>query len=129
MQKTFIRQLALVIVLGMAFSGCCLVLYGIVSSVMQSTWPPLEKSARWISMVVTLLATIFTALLIYVPRNTRPPMVVSRYFTAPVVIIFGVCGLVYVAWTRALLSEHIVNGFAILGLSGALLRLFPVAEF
>lgn len=95
----------------------------------QSTWPPLEKSAQWMSMLITLLATILTALCVYLRQNPRPPMLVSLYFTAPIVIALGICALGYVAYSRSLLPDHVINGFAILGLCGGLLRLFPVSEF
>ena len=106
----------------MAALGFFLIIYGFVSSKLNSKWPPLEKIANWTSMMATLVAVFFTAISIYFPMNLREPYEIS-YFTAAVVIIGVLCALIYSWKKRMILPIHVINGFAILGLTGALFRL------
>lgn len=117
-----VKQLIELSVNFFAFFGLTLICYGIFSSKLNSKWPPLENIAQWVEMFVTFIAVLFTAISIYFPANPREPDKIS-YFTALVVIIMTLIAIIYSIRKRTVLSIHIVNGFAIIGLSGALFRL------
>ncbi len=103
--------------------GIMLIVYGVVSLVTSSMWAPLEKIAEWIATITTLIAVFFTVVSIYFPINVRKPDPLSLYFTAPIVIIAVFVAVVYTLYSRTVLPVHLVSGFAILGLSGALFRI------
>ena len=83
----------------------------------------LERIARVASQYITLLGTLLTAASVYAAPNTRQPDPFSRYFSAPLVIIAVVLAVVLSAVWLGILPQHVVNGFALLGISGALSRL------
>ncbi len=106
----------------MAAFGFFLVFYGFISLELNSKWPPLEQIVNYIGMILTLIAVLATAISIYFPINLRKPDKIS-YITAAIIII-GIFAVLFYSWkTHTVLSAHVINGFAIIGLSGALFRL------
>src|SRR5574341_749050 len=93
-----------VLYLAIGFVGGLLVLYGAIAEYTGERWGPAERSASFLSAFVTLFGAIVTAGSIYLySPSPRPPWQGSRYFLAPPVI----------------------NGFALIALAGALIRLVP----
>ncbi|HJW86481.1 MAG TPA: hypothetical protein VJ440_07605 [Candidatus Brocadiaceae bacterium] len=108
-----------------AFIGIVLIVYELIALYYASRWPVLDTIAIYISNILTLLGTLFTALSIYFySERPSPPEKISVYFTAPVISIACLGTLVYFLKTGTV-SSHIVNGFALLAIAGALLRVQP----
>jgi hypothetical protein len=110
----------------MGFIGIALIVYGIaVSRIPTSKWSVLESVADSVATYTTLIGTAITAISIYFPSNPRPPEIISIYLTAPIVI-FAVFIVFYLMWFRRLsIPPHVINGFSILAIAGALNRLVP----
>jgi len=124
-----LKQITILSLNCLGFLGIIVISYGVISTLTSSLWPPLEAIANWVSQIITLIATLFIAISIYFPINNRKPDRHSKYITAPSIMICIVIALGYIAKTRNLLSVHIINGFAILALSGALFRLLSYSEW
>jgi hypothetical protein len=103
--------------------GIVLIVYGVVASISKNPYPLLESIANWVALFATLVGVLFTAISIYFPVNSRPPDKLSLYFTSPIVILAIAVALGYAFYTRKLLPPHVLNGFALLGIAGALFRL------
>ena len=88
----------------------------------------LDEAAPWFSTFFTLLATLATACSAYFPPHSRRADIVSRYLTAPLVIIAVILSLLYVSVKKTLLPDHVLNGFALLAIVGALFRMLPFSE-
>jgi hypothetical protein len=110
----------------MGFIGIALIIYGIaVYRMPASKWPVLENIADIVATYTTLIGTAITAISIYFPSNPRSPEIISKYLTAPIVIfaVFIVFGLMLLR--RLPIIPHVINGFSILAIAGALNRLVP----
>ena len=103
--------------------GIVLIAYGVVVVVSGEGYALLDSIANWVALVVTLTSVLISAVSVYFPPTLRPPDTSSLWVTAPLIVIGVVVALLYSVYTRQLLPPHIVNGFALLGISGALLRL------
>lgn len=110
----------------MGFVGIALIIYGIVVYRTPTIkWPVLENVADVVATYTTLIGTALTASSIYFPSNPRPPEIISLYLTAPIVIL-AVLIVFCLMWFRRLpIPPHIINGFSILAIAGALNRLVP----
>jgi len=85
----------------------------------------LEKIASPVSAFVTFLVVTLTACSIYFePAKPTRPDPASKWLVAPIVIAGCIFGLL-VLFTKGSVPDHIVNGFALLGLAGALFRIQP----
>lgn len=114
-----------VLYLAIGFVGGLLVLYGAIAEYTGERWGPAERSASFLSAFVTLFGAIVTAGSIYLySPSPRPPWQGSRYFLAPPVIIGSVVALVSLFRLGAL-PNPVINGFALIALAGALIRLVP----
>ncbi|MBU1319049.1 MAG: hypothetical protein KKH67_07620 [candidate division Zixibacteria bacterium] len=100
-----------------------MIAYGMLSAISDTTYPLLERIADWIALIATLIGVGLTAVVIYMPINVRPPEKLSLYFTAPIVIVGVLIALGYSVLHRKQLPPHVLSGFALLGISGALFRL------
>lgn len=124
LQRGLALQLLEVATNGLEWSGVGFIIYGTIAALTGEPWPPLEKIAGPLSSALTLVGTAMTAASVYVfSPNAPPPELKSTKITAPIVILACIFGLATLAWIE--LSPVIVNGFAILGLAGALFRLRP----
>lgn len=107
------------------FGGCggTFIAYGAISQWTGFKWIPLERVAPQFSSLLALMGCVLTAGSIYWTDNRpRRPEPMS-YIIAPVVILASLLAI----WIALVgqLSIIIVNGFAIVGLAGALLRMQP----
>ena len=127
--KLVMKQLIICSFNGMGFIGLALIADGTYTLITNNKLPGVDYIAPWASLILTLLGTIFTAISIYFPSNTRNSDSHSKYVTAPVTNIMVLLAFGYVVLNQKLLPDRIVNGFAILGLSGALFRLLSYSEW
>ena len=107
----------------LGFSGIMFIIYGVVSRGTGSIWPLLEKWVTPISAFLTILAALITAASIYfyAPR-IHPPEKFSKYISAPLVIASCIIAEIFLI-TSGSIPPVIVNGFALLGISGGLFRI------
>jgi hypothetical protein len=109
----------------LGYAGAALVAYSLIAEV-TVPWLPVERFARTASDILTVVGVIVTAGSIYFPFGPeQEPWRVSRWVTAPLVIMTcvgaGVAAVVYGS-----LPPVLVNGLALVGLSGALQRIVPI---
>ena len=114
----------------MGIVGAALVVYGVIVLFTNTPWPPIEAIADWISSIVTLIATVIVALSVYLPPHHRPPDKHSKLIISPLVVLAVIAVVVLtVVWQGWPPPQQLTNGFAILGLSGALFRMLPFSEW
>jgi hypothetical protein len=107
----------------LGYSGVIFIFYGVASRMTSSVWPVLEKWMNPISAFLTIVATLITAVAIYFYRpDPYPPEKFSKTVSAPLVIMACLGALVYLIVSGDILPI-IVNGFALLGISGGLFRI------
>lgn len=106
------------------FLGIISIAYEILAIFSDSRWPLLDKIALYVSIIATLLGTIATALSVYFYSNgtTSPPERLSVYFTAPAIILSCIVALIFFI-KYGTIPVNIINGFALLAIAGALLRI------
>jgi uncharacterized membrane protein len=110
---------------GFGWLGLILIVYGIVAEITGEKWLPLERIAEPLSSALTIFGTVIVALSIYFfGPSATPPESMSIYVFAPFVIAIS-CGALIVLYRNGTLPIVVVNGFAIIGLAGALLRMQP----
>ena len=107
----------------LGYSRVLFILYGVVSVGTGSVWRPIERWVNPISAFLTLVGTLVTAASVYfyVP-HTDPPERFSIRISAPCVIGATLVAIGSLCYWGAL-PPVIVNGFALLGISGALFRI------
>lgn len=106
----------------LGFAGATLVVYGIGVVLTGETYGPFERYAGITSDILTLVGVLLTAASVYGPPNTRKPDKFSTGISAPIVII-AVLGTLYILlFTTQTVPDHVVKGFALLGLAGGLFR-------
>lgn len=105
--------------------GLSLIGYEIAASLSGERWAFMDVHAPSIGAFLTLVGALFTIVSVYfyTPRTT-PPEWLSVWITAP---ILGAACIVTLAKLIAhgSISANVVNGFAILAISGALFRIQP----
>ena len=107
----------------LGFSGVMFILYGVISRGTGSIWPVLENWVNPVSAFLTLLATLITAASIYFYEPyTHPPERFSKHVSAPLVIASCIIAAIFLIGTGDI-PPVIVNGFALLGISGGLFRI------
>ena len=122
--SSILPDLAWLFTQSLGFCGVLLILYSVLAEY-TTPWPPIEKAATFISSLLTILGTVVTALSIYVPSSSiHVPWPHSRYIVAPAVITAGVIATVFLV-RRKTLPPMLINGFALLAMSGGLKRLLP----
>ena len=112
---------------GFGFLGGFFIVYGSISVATGQFWPPLERIAIPLSSSLTLLGTITTAASVFFYRPTVTPPEPMSFVVAPIVILASLFALAMVWWAG--LPTTVVNGFAIVGMAGALLRIQPNPYF
>ena len=122
-QQLTIWSLNLMGSIGIAFVGI-----GVFSIYNKESIKQIDEFAERLSPLITLAATVITALSIYAPMHRRKPDKISTHFTAPTVAICGVLAMLYMIFWNTLLPINIINGFSILGFAGALFRLLKYTE-
>lgn len=117
-------HLILIVLTSLAFLGILFIVYGAIVATGVQPWPFLERFAEPLSAILTIIGTALTAASIYLfSPHARHPEVASLYIYSPITIVACVLALGSLIWQP--LSAVTVNGFAILGLAGAMLRLYP----
>jgi hypothetical protein len=120
--KSAFKQLLILSINGLGGIGLLLIAYGVVLYYTGEKYRFLESAADATSVVSTLFGTGLTASSVWFPENKRPPDEFSKRIAAPLVIT-GTVFVLYIYIRAVSIPIHIVNGFAVLGLSGALFRL------
>ncbi|PWW00941.1 hypothetical protein DFQ01_11188 [Paenibacillus cellulosilyticus] len=121
-----IREFIEIVLTGVGILGGILVVYGILSeSISDFNWVFLDKHGLIIANWLTVIGVILTALGIYIKPINNPGEVwpLSKYITAPLVIIFSVV-VAYLMSQGKHVPDFVVNGLALLAISGTLIRLF-----
>jgi hypothetical protein len=106
--------------IGVAFIG-----YSMNAELNGHRFPFLEKWGPLLSTFFTLLGTLLTALSIYFYAENSPPNrpePFSLWISAPIVIL-GCLLAMWLLYVRGDLPVMLLNGFAMLGLAGALFRI------
>ncbi len=107
----------------LGFSGVLFILYGVISKCTDSVWPVLEQWINPISAFMTILATLIVAASIYFHKSfAHPPEKFSKYVSAPVVIASCLAAMIFLIMMGDIPSVA-VNGFALIGIAGALFRI------
>ena len=107
------------------FSGIVFIIYGVVSGIAKSPWPPLEEWVVFLSSLLTLVGTVLTASTVYCwSQHPHPPERFSRLVSAPIVIAAAVTAICLLIWNQHL-PTAVVNGFVLLSMAGALFRIQP----
>ena len=109
----------------LGYAGVLFIISGVVFFFDDTTWILLEKWVTPLSAALTIIGAVITALSVYIfkPSQHKPERF-SLYVSAPLVIICGIIALVLLC-IYGWIPPVIVNGFALLGISGALLRIQP----
>jgi hypothetical protein len=109
---------------GLGWLGAAFVAYGGIAMLSGQTWGPIETYAPLVSSFLTIVGTGMTAASVYfyVP-NAPQPIDISTKVTAPIVLI--ACTICLITMVLVDVPAVIINGFAMLGLAGALFRLRP----
>ena len=109
----------------LGYAGVLFIISGVVFFFDDTIWTLLEKWVTPLSAALTIIGAVITALSVYIfkPSQHKPERF-SLYVSAPLVIICGIIALVLLC-IYGLIPPVIVNGFALLGISGALLRIQP----
>lgn len=121
--KSAFKQLLVWSINFLSFIGILLIAYGIALYFTGEKYRFLENAADVISVVATLFGTGMTAASIWLPENHRPPDEFSKRISAPIVVFLVFFTLVLYFRGGIVIPVHVINGFAVLGLSGALFRL------
>jgi hypothetical protein len=111
----------------MGVTGIFLIGLGVAGAIFDwAVIKQVEWYANLFGSLITLVGTAATATAVYFYKVKSTPPSPESWWTAPMVIIGCVIAFLYLIFSRDHeLPSHIVNGFALLGLSGALLRLQP----
>jgi hypothetical protein len=121
--KSAFKQLLILSINGLGGIGLLLIAYGIALYYTGEKYRFFESAAESISVVATLFGTGLTAASVWLPENKRPPEEFSKRIAAPLVVSGTVFVLFIYLKGAASIPVHVINGFAVIGLSGALFRL------
>ena len=107
------------------YCGIVFIGYGLISRVTGEPWSPLERWVTLISSFLTIFGTLLTAAAVYFHSpNPRPPSQFSLFVSAPIVILG--CGIALIVLiSKGSIPAVVVNGFALLAITGAWLRMQP----
>jgi len=109
----------------LGYAGALFIISGVLFFVDATIWTPLEKWVTPLSAALTIIGAVITASSVYIFKSSQhKPERFSIYVSAPLVIIFGIIAFVLLCIYRSI-PPVIVNGFALLAISGALLRIQP----
>lgn len=121
--------MSIVVLNGVGGIAILLIAYGVASE-LSPGWrsPALDHYAPIISVILTLLATAATAWSAWLPAHNRPADVHSKLVIAPIVSAAVLVAFLYMYLFRKMPPDYVVNGFALLGLIGAIFRSLPFSE-
>ena len=121
-KRTAEKQLLILGINFLAFSGAAIIVYGFLVVRYKDTWLPLEQAVGILSMGGTILGALLTFVSVYLPPNTRPPEAVSKKYIAPMCIALVVAIAIVQLMSPNLLHPHVYNGVGILAIAGSLFR-------
>ena len=121
-KRTAEKQLLIIGINFLAFSGFAIIVYGFLVVIFKDTLLPLEQAVGLFSIAGTILGALSTFVSVYLPPNTRPPEAVSKKYIAPLCIILVVAIVVVQARSPNLVHPHVYNGIGILAIAGSLFR-------
>lgn len=116
------KQLLIIAINFLAFSGFAIIFYGVMAQTYRDTWGLFEKAVGLFSIGSTLVGALLTFISVYLPPNTRPPEAVSKRYTAPLCIVIVIVTGASMIYIPALVHPHVINGIAILAIAGSLFR-------
>lgn len=120
--KHIISDFWIVSINGLGWFGVAFIVYGLLAQFTGQPWHLIEDFAEPVSRALTIIGTMLTAASIYFyDIHPRPPKRISKTVVAPVAVIG--CLLALASMHYITLSPVSVNGFAIVGLAGALFRI------
>ncbi len=123
------RQLTIALLNASGIFGLLLIGYGwAIDFNSKWSWPLLDTYAQFISTILTLLGTFFTAASVYFPVHSRRADTHSRKVLAPLVCLLTLVSIYFLFFGNKPIPQNVINGFAVLGLTGALFRLLPWSE-
>lgn len=120
---TAFKQAIVVSINIIGFIGLILIIYSLIADYFNNSWEILDKLADEISKYFTLFGVILTSMSIYFPINQRKPEAFSKLFSAPIVILFAMTTILVSVFGIYSVPRNVINGFALLAISGALFRL------
>jgi len=121
---TFVLPVLLLLYHFMGITGALFIGYSVISA-WTEPWRPFERWAPWLSGFLTLVGVVITACSVYFPSvGLRRAYRMSRYFISPMVVACAFVAMYYLIANREL-PQPLISGFALLAISGALLRSIP----
>lgn len=121
-QWSLIRVLLLNILLGGV--GILLIFYELSADYTGIRAPQLDRVAAFFGSLLTFVGTAATALSIYLYKVKPTDPSPEAYWVAPIVLL-GCAICIFFLVRQGHLPDNIVNGFALLGLAGGLMRIQP----
>lgn len=121
-KRTAEKQLLIIAINFLAFSGFAIIFYGVMAQTYRDTWGLFEKAVGVFSTGSTLLGALLTFISVYLPPNTRSPEAVSKKYSAPFCIVIVVITTVAIIFSPQSVHPHVVNGIAVLAIAGSLFR-------
>jgi len=125
--KYFVEWLVLRVVLfNMLIGGVgiLLIIYELIADPTGIRAVQLDKLAGFFGALMTFVGVIVTAASIYFYTEKMSKPSPESYWSAPIVIV-GCLICLYFLFKTGDIPVHIINGFALLGLCGGLLRIQP----
>lgn len=114
--------------------GLCLFIYGLFPKhfplfTVLNYFHISSHAATTISHLLTIFGFSITSFSIYLPLHRRPADLASKVIVVPLIVTPLIIISTYIAFSTPLgLSDHTITGMAILGLTGAILRVLPFTE-
>jgi hypothetical protein len=121
-KRTAEKQLLILGINFLAFSGAAIVAYGFLVVTYKDTWLPLEQAVGAFSIGGTIIGALLTFFSVYLPPNTRPPEAVSKKYIAPLCIAIVIAIAIVQLRNPGQVHPHVYNGIGILAIAGSLFR-------
>jgi hypothetical protein len=122
--KEALGQLSLGVGFFFASYGLGSIVYGYYTLYGGLKYTKLDQIIMVAGFPLTLIATIITLVSVYMPINETRPWVLSKIVSLPMIIFL--CAMAIEAMLNSRYpNEAIVNGVALIGLGGAILRTIP----
>ena len=107
------------------FAGVTSILYGATSTYTITYIEHLDRWVNLFSSFLTILGALITSLSVYIwKKQPDRPEKFSLYISAPIVALSSILAIILL-FIYGKLPISIVNGFAMLAISGALFRIQP----
>ena len=105
--------------------GVLSIIYGYWFTYTGSGWDALNSLIRFIGFSLTLVSVSVTCISIYIPARLNQPSLLSKYVSAPsVILLMSFIGIEAIYMGRYP-HEAVLTGAALMGLSGSLHQMIP----